>query len=55
VDTITTRRKLDQPSTLVISVERRGGRSLIVSIRGSTIGVLVALALMAAAAWLLTR
>jgi hypothetical protein len=43
------------PSSLVISVEKRGARNLIVSIRGSTIGVLVALAILAAAAWLLIR
>jgi hypothetical protein len=49
-----TRKKLDQPSTLVITVERRGRRSLIVSIRGSTIGVLLALALLALAVWLTT-
>jgi hypothetical protein len=54
VETIT-RRRHDAPRQLVISVERRGGRSLIVSIRGSTVGVLVALALLAAAAWVLTR
>jgi hypothetical protein len=42
-----------QPSTLIISVERRCGRIVSVSIRGSTWGVLFALALIAAAAWLL--
>lgn len=51
---IATRRKGDQ-SSLVISVERKEGRSLVVSIRGSTIGVLVALALLAAGAWILTH
>jgi hypothetical protein len=54
----TTRKKIDrptQPSTLMISVERRQGRSLIVSIRGSTIGVLLALVLIAAAAWLMLQ
>ena len=49
-----TKKKLDQPSTLVISVERRGHRSLMVSIRGSTIGVLLALSLVALALWLAT-
>jgi hypothetical protein len=43
------------PASLVISVEKRGTRNLIVSIRGSTVGVLVALAILAAAAWLLIR
>lgn len=47
--------KKPDPSSLVISVERRGSRTLIVSIRGSTAGVLVALAILAAAAWLLIR
>jgi hypothetical protein len=51
VEVLTPRKKV-QPSTLVISVERRGGRSVSVSIRGSTWGVLLALALIAAAAWL---
>ena len=54
----TTRKKIDrvaQPSTLMISVERRQGRSLTVSIRGSTIGVLLALVLLAAAAWLMLQ
>ena len=51
----TIRRKADQPSTLTISVQRKGTNSLIVSIRGSTMGVLVALVLLAAAAWMLTR
>jgi hypothetical protein len=56
VDTITRKRhEHDTPRQLVISVERKGGRSLIVSIRGSTVGVLVALALLAAAAWVLTH
>jgi hypothetical protein len=54
VEVLTSRKKLD-PSTLVISVERRGGRSLSVSIRGSTWGVLLSIALLAAAAWFLTR
>jgi hypothetical protein len=49
---LTPRRKV-QPSTLVISVERRCGRSVSLSIRGSTWGVLLALALIAAAAWLM--
>ena len=53
METIT--RKSDGPSSLVISVERLGSRHLIVSIRGSTVGVLVALAILAAAAWLLIR
>ncbi len=44
-----------EPASLVISVEKRGTRNLIVSIRGSTVGVLVALAILAAAAWLLIR
>lgn len=44
-----------EPASLVISVEKRGTRNLIVSIRGSTVGVLVALAILAAAAWLLFR
>ena len=43
------------PASLVISVEKRGTRNLIVSIRGSTVGVLVALAILAASAWLLIR
>jgi hypothetical protein len=51
----TVKKRLEQPSNLVISVERRGARSLIVSIKGSTIGVLVALALLAAAAWIMMR
>jgi hypothetical protein len=50
VQVLTPRKKV-QPSTLVISVERRCGRSMSLSIRGSTWGVLLALALMAAAAW----
>jgi flagellar biogenesis protein FliO len=52
---VLTPRKKVEPTTLMISVERRGGRSLSVSIRGSTWGVLFALALMGAAAWLLMR
>jgi hypothetical protein len=54
VETIT-RRRHAAPRQLVITVERRGGRSLVVTIRGSTVGVLVALALLAAAAWVLTH
>jgi hypothetical protein len=54
VEALTTRKKAD-PKTLTISVERRGGRSVSLSIRGSTWGVLLALALLATAAWLLTR
>lgn len=52
---VLTPRKRVAPSTLVISVERRCGRSVSVSIRGSTWGVLLALALIATAAWLLTQ
>ena len=52
---VLTPRKKAEPSTLVISFERRGGRSVSVSIHGSTWGVLLALALLAAAGWLLTR
>lgn len=52
---VLTPRKKVEPSTLVISVERRCGRSVSLSIRGSTWGVLLALALLAAAAWLLTH
>jgi hypothetical protein len=58
VDATTTRKKLDRPgypSTLLISVERHQGKRLIVSIRGSTVGVLLALVLIAAAAWLMIR
>jgi hypothetical protein len=54
VETIARRRR-DTPRQLVITVERRGGRSMVVTIRGSTVGVLVALALLAAAAWVLTH
>jgi hypothetical protein len=54
VEVLTPRKKVE-PSTLVISVERRCGRSVSLSIRGSTWGVLLALALLAAAAWLLTH
>lgn len=52
---VLTPRKKEPPSTLVISVERRGGRSVSVSIRGTTWGVLLALVLIATAAWLLTH
>lgn len=54
----TTRKKLAKaghPSTLSISVERREGRSLSLSIRGSTVGVLLALVLIATVAWLMMR
>jgi hypothetical protein len=54
MEALTPRKKI-APSTLVISVERRCGRSVSVSIRGSTWGVLLALALLATAAWLVTR
>jgi hypothetical protein len=50
-----TRRRFDQPSTLVITVERRGRKSLTVSIRGSTIGVLLALSILAGIAWIAMR
>ncbi len=55
MEVLTPRKRVEHPSTLVISVERRGGRSVSVSIKGSTWGVLLALALLAAAAWVLTR
>lgn len=55
MDTIANRKTESAPASLVISVEKRGTRNLIVSIRGSTVGVLVALAILAAAAWLLVR
>jgi hypothetical protein len=54
VEVLTPRKKVE-PSTLVISVERRGYRSVSLSIRGSTWGVLLALALIAAAAWFFVR
>lgn len=52
METIAARKKLEEPTALVISIERRGTRTLIVSIRGSTIGVLLALSLLGALAWL---
>ena len=55
VEVLTPRKRGEPPSTLVISVERRGGRSVSVSIRGTTWGVLLALVLLATAAWLLTH
>ena len=54
MEALTPRKKVE-PSTLVISVERRGYRSVSLSIRGSTWGVLLALTLLATAAWFLAR